>query len=324
MPETLRKAGVCVVCSAPGVKRCGACHAVTYCAPGCQKRDWTRHKGLCAPLAVTELENRGRGLVATKRMGIGDLVVRDEAVIRVESEADTWRAGEAIQRQVDKLSDEKRTEFFKLTKMQRLLDICDEFVAAAGDNSDQIRKANMASKFKDVTAIFYNNDISGADDSKCLFLTLALLNHSCAPNTAWSRAGDNVRQLELRAIRDIEVGEEITVNYISVEGRYSDTAARQTRLLEGWAFTCVCRLCETKAEDNVKAEIRELQARMTEACDTEVEQIDWALLTSCQEQLLAKVQTLSTAPLLLPRECQSLANLSQLARFFNFHYFVHI
>ena len=307
---------MCLVCGAPGVMRCGACHAVTYCGPGCQKRDWARHKGLCVPLAVAELEDRGRGLVATKRMVSGDLVVRDEAVIRVEAEADTWQAGEAIQRQVDKLSAEKRKEFYKLTKMQRLLDICDEFVAAAGDNSDQIRKAKMASMYKDVTAIFYNNDISGADDSKCLFLTLALLNHSCAPNTAWARAGDNVRQLELRAIRDIEVGEEVTVNYISVEGRYSDTAARQTRLRAGWDFTCVCRLCETGEEEEVKAEVRKLQARMTEACDTEVELIDWALLTSCQEEVVAKVQTLSTAPLLLPRECQSLANLSQLARFY--------
>lgn len=302
------------MCEAPGDKRCGGCHAVTYCGPGCQRRDWARHKALCAPVAVTELEDRGRGLVATRRIETGDLVVRDEAVIRVEPEADTWRAGEAIQRQVDRLSEEKRKEFFKLTKMQRLLDICDEFVAAAGDNSDQIKKANMAAKFKDVTAIFYNNDISAADDSKCLFLTLALLNHSCAPNTAWARAGDNVRLLELRAIRDIEAGEEITVNYISVEGRYSDTAARQTRLQEGWAFTCVCHLCQTRAEDEVKAEIQELQTRMTEACDTEVERIDWAMLTRHQEQVLEKVQTLSTAPLLLPRECQSLANLSQLAR----------
>ena len=323
MPETLRQAGVCLMCGALGDKRCGACHSVTYCSPGCQKRDWARHKSLCAPVAVAELEDRGRGLVATKRMVCGDLVVRDEAVIRVVPEADTWGAGEAIQSQVDKLSEEKRKEFFKLTKMQRLLDICDEFVAAAGDNSDQIRKANMAARFKDVSAIFYNNDISGGDDSKCLFLTLALLNHSCAPNTAWARAGDNVRQLELRAIREIEAGEEITVNYISVEGRYSDTAARQTRLRDGWDFTCICRLCQTREEDDVKAEIRELQDRMTEACDTEVEQIDWALLASCQERILAKVQTLSTAPLLLPRECQSLANLSQLARFLKINIFVH-
>ena len=104
-----------------------------------------------------------------------------------EGDADTREAGAEIQKQVDKLTNENKIEFFKLTKMKKLLDICDAFVAAAGDNSDNIKKANLAEKYKHVTAIFYNNDISAADESKNLFLTLALLNHSCAPNSSWSR-----------------------------------------------------------------------------------------------------------------------------------------
>ena len=104
-----------------------------------------------------------------------------------EGDADTWEAGAEIQRQVDNLAKDDKVEFFKLTKMKKLLDICDAFVAAAGDNSDNIKKANLAEKYKHVTAVFYNNDISAADESKNLFLTLALLNHSCAPNSSWSR-----------------------------------------------------------------------------------------------------------------------------------------
>ena len=49
----------------------------------CQRKDWSRHKRLCVPVAVAELEERGRGLVATKRIATGDLMVRDEAVIRL-------------------------------------------------------------------------------------------------------------------------------------------------------------------------------------------------------------------------------------------------
>ena len=95
--------------------------------------------------------------------------------------------GADIQSQVDKLSQEDRKEYFKLTKMQKLLDICETFAMAAGDDCDNIKKAEIAGKFKEVSAIFYNNDISTADNSKCLFLTLALLNHSCAPNSSWAR-----------------------------------------------------------------------------------------------------------------------------------------
>ena len=51
-----------------------------------------------------------------------------------------------------------------------------------------------------------------------------------------------------------------------------------------------------------------------ELCDCALEDIDWSQLASHQLQVLQLVSSLSCAPLLLPRECQSLANLSQLAR----------
>ena len=50
-------------------------------------------------------------------------------------------------------------------------------------------------------------------------------------------------------------------------------------------------------------------------CDVALEEIDWAQLTSLQHRLVVLVETLSSAPLLLPRECHSLANLAQLARY---------
>lgn len=103
------------------------------------------------------------------------------------ADLDTWEAGPAIQKQVDKLPADDRLRFYELTKMQRLLDLCGTLRAAAGGNTDQLRRAEQAEQHALVSAIFYNNDISAADESKCLFLTLALLNHSCAPNSSWAR-----------------------------------------------------------------------------------------------------------------------------------------
>ena len=57
--------------------------------------------------------------------------------------------------------------------------------------------------------------------------------------------------LELRAIKDIQEGDEVTVNYISVEGRYSDREARQQRLSDGWGFHCDCRLCVSGNDTSV-------------------------------------------------------------------------
>lgn len=198
--------------------------------------------------------------------------------------------------------------------MEKLLEVCDTFIAAAGQDPDRKNKAETARKYKDVTAIFYNNDISSEDDSKCLYLSLALLNHSCSPNSCWSQSVKSPSIMELRAIRDIRQDEEITVNYICVEGRYSSTEIRQEMLMKGWGFLCLCPLCESGSEDDLKSEIRNIQKEMISECDISIDEIDWVSMAHHQEQIVEIVKKLSAAPLLLPRECNSLVNLAQLAR----------
>jgi len=37
----------CGACSQPAKLACARCHVVYYCAPACQARDWSNHKGAC-------------------------------------------------------------------------------------------------------------------------------------------------------------------------------------------------------------------------------------------------------------------------------------
>ena len=67
-------------------------------------------------------------------------------------------------------------------------------------------------------------------------------------------------------------------------------------------------------EEDVKLRINAIQSEMRNICDTSLDRINWTGLVEYQDQVLDLVTTLSCAPLLLPRECQSLANLAQLAR----------
>ena len=77
------RCGSCGEGGAGSLKKCGGCHTVAYCSAACQKRDWALHRGRCSPISITELEDRGRGLVATKDLNMGDLIVKDRAVICV-------------------------------------------------------------------------------------------------------------------------------------------------------------------------------------------------------------------------------------------------
>jgi hypothetical protein len=66
----------------------------------------------------------------------------------------------------------------------------------------------------------------------------SMINHSCDPNSWWTFNG---RELQMRAVRDISAGEEMTISYITISGSYN---IRQESLLTGWGFKCVCTLCE--------------------------------------------------------------------------------
>ena len=95
MPETYQDTVFCGKCKVKCEgKKCSKCHAVRYCGQTCQKNDWPRHRVNCYPVLVKEIENRGRGLVATKHICAGDLIITDKAVIKVNGNADTWAVRE--------------------------------------------------------------------------------------------------------------------------------------------------------------------------------------------------------------------------------------
>jgi hypothetical protein len=71
-----------------------------------------------------------------------------------------------------------------------------------------------------------------------LSIQISALNHSCRPNTCPVFKG-NVA--EVRAMRDIAAGEEVTMNYILP---YKPKAVRHQELAESREFICRCEWCE--------------------------------------------------------------------------------
>ena len=62
---------------------CIKCHAITYCGVECQSDDWARHEWNCVPVMVTEVQGRGRGLVAARDIKKGELIFIDKPVIKL-------------------------------------------------------------------------------------------------------------------------------------------------------------------------------------------------------------------------------------------------
>jgi len=295
---------------------------VNYCSQECQKQDWAVHRQFCYPVSAQSVGAAGRGWVATRKIKMGELILRETACLSLSEDIEIWEAGDKIYRQVEKLSKSQQEEFYKLTRKKGLLEVSENLIEAAGTDNKKLEMAKSVAKTIEETAIFFNNDIKTEDNCKCLFLKLALTNHSCAPNSSWTGGSKNPRQLELRAAKDICVDEEVTVNYIIVESRFSNKTARQRRLLDGWGFSCCCRLCDSKKEnldvqareDELKCKIVKAQKEMTKECDRNPALVNWRTLCSLQREILESVSQLHSAQLLLFREYNSLVHLSQLSR----------
>ena len=124
------------------------------------------------PVIVKEMGAKGRGLVATKDMEMGTLIVKEKAAVKVRKGFQAAMGDEAfgreIERQVSNLSKEEQEEFSKLTKNKKTM--LDPFVPE---------------KYKEIIAIFENNRILSTESESGVFSTVSLLNHSCIPNAAW-------------------------------------------------------------------------------------------------------------------------------------------
>jgi hypothetical protein len=80
----------------------------------------------------------------------------------------------------------------------------------------------------------------GEDDAyMCLFPSVARINHACRPN-AHARFVPKTLLMEVKALHDIEAGEEISISYGRIDLKHQE---RQNLYKQGWNFSCACDLC---------------------------------------------------------------------------------
>ncbi|NWX34021.1 SMYD3 methyltransferase, partial [Notiomystis cincta] len=79
-----------------------------------------------------------------------------------------------------------------------------------------------------------------------LYPSMSLLNHSCDPNCVIVFEG---YQLLLHSVREIQIGEELTISYVE---SLMPTKERQQQLGRQYCFECDCLLCQNQEKDAEK------------------------------------------------------------------------
>ncbi|KAI0050091.1 SET domain-containing protein [Auriscalpium vulgare] len=170
------------------------------------------------PFEIRAILGKGMGMVATEAIAPGALIVRERPLLAVPMTLPGFYMD--MLSNTSYMPESIRTEYFSLTNCKP-----PELPHAIG-----ILNTNSVAL----------NIMPGQLDDYCgVFKSICRVNHSCSPN-AHTRWDADTFAGELRAVRSIAAGEEITFPYTDI---LVPRHERQEFLLRRYKFTCKCPAC---------------------------------------------------------------------------------
>jgi len=199
---------------------------------------------------VTEIPGRGLGLVASKNFKKGELIFKESAMISVRANSPggrhhvTLEMALALKEQIMNLSEEQASKFYKLTPKEGYF------------NSNRIEIGHRANCIRELMIMYSYCNYNNINDQLTLLLNSAFVNHSCAPNTTMFANHEPESKVEIRAIKDISKGEEVTHSIITNTNFTSQVEMKES-LLRKYRLDCNCPVCsgEISNQDEIRSEI---------------------------------------------------------------------
>ena len=160
------------------------------------------------PCKLVEIEGKGRGLVATKDLEVGDLVFKEKSFLRLPTKAPEAFYEAAFSSLEPSIQ----------SKLMNLHPVHSEFLQGyfANCSSGLLRSKILQAKFN--ANCFEVKDDAAPVQEAAVFEMLSMINHSCESNVMWFPEEADKTKIELRVCRNIKEGEEIVLSYISLSG----------------------------------------------------------------------------------------------------------
>lgn len=170
------------------------------------------------PFKVQPLTGKGLGLVATRRLDCGELILAEHPMLEYEGQGPAWL--DCAKQRFSTLREPVQKEAFALQ---------DAFAKAGGK--------------KTFEGILRTNSLSRGVSADGLLCKLSSrLNHSCTPNCDWSW-DDETREVRIYASTEISENQELCIHYIDLR---APRATRIRLLQDMYRFTCDCKACRRK------------------------------------------------------------------------------
>ncbi|KAI0976112.1 hypothetical protein F4678DRAFT_416007 [Xylaria arbuscula] len=254
-----------------GINSCTGCSKVGYCSRKCQSRAWKReHKYECKILSredVPALPPEVRGAVKILGRLIAD---PDKEFVHTRTISSFWPAGDPNGMGVINRQNEKRsTDIQVLAQAVWLYSGKPEINGLDPQSISKGVLANIMINATTLASVFDGVTLGMGFDP-----LISRANHSCDPN---AELIFNQPRHEIRALRKIDVGEEILIKYIDTSNPF---CVRQEALKEQYYFACQCTKCQKGVDieaekflerpEDLGSEYRELADRLISKYELEV------------------------------------------------------
>ncbi|CAG2114599.1 unnamed protein product [Medioppia subpectinata] len=223
------------------LKRCSKCLRMHYCTIECQKNDWKYHKNEC-PLfghhvIQDMIDDKFGALWLRLYLSVQNIPTFATEKHRLIDGSEVSLRDISVD--VSAASDDIRSHCQIVCLVFTELGINFDAQEVLHWSQFLVTVSNFGIKFGDQLSITNTTVGSG------LYVTYSLFGHSCQPNSALVMKKD--LSLQLRAMRPIAAGEDITISYVSLQ----QNRANRQKALEFWSIDCECDKCVQKLDSRV-------------------------------------------------------------------------
>ena len=184
------------------------------------------------PVAIRDIKDKGKGLVATRSLKQGEVVLQELPLLVGQLTSSTAWTGAP---QVTSLLVKKLVQTFNnLVPEQQALVLS---LHAPEHSESCVNHPELGEKEKRLLRIFASNNIEIDHHERCgLYEVASRINHSCSPNAYWQARSKDTK-LTVRTCQDVAVGEEVVVDYYIFDN-FPTREERMTKINNERLFMC--------------------------------------------------------------------------------------
>jgi len=232
---------------------------------------------------VTPIEGKGLGIIATKFIKRGTLILKEVPQIpHVERptsmEVDLWkRYIKTLIKLFYQMSEPDQEEYLKLHNRYEGEFFVDEcFIIVRRAVMAEEKDKQKAEKILKIYGIFRTNKfVNGVKIKTSRF------NHSCSPNATASYAAGSKCCEGIYATYDIKEGTEITFMYHEDQFLSMRKRAYRQKKLSEMGFTCFCDLCKKQDESATDVNVTEIETKIEELIE-EIKKLNDDMSAACK------------------------------------------